>query len=119
MRAIYREYIKNPIKSLVKTRKEQIIIAEIGFDHITTATSFVEYVFEKYGFSRSCVWYNLKKLKKKGVVDFSEKCEAEAYKPLYLTKEGVSTLRAILSQNVASSGAMAAKPSGFGSPIPY
>ncbi|MDE1804926.1 MAG: hypothetical protein KGH59_04060 [Candidatus Micrarchaeota archaeon] len=96
----------------MRTRKEQVIIAEIGFDHITTATSFVEYLYEKYGFSRSCVWYNLKKLKKKGVLDFAEKCESEAYKPLYLTKEGVSTLRAILSQSVAQMG-VAAKPSGF------
>ena len=118
MRGIYREYIKNSIKSLVRTKKEQVIIAEIGFDHITTATSFVDYLYEKYGFSKSCVWYNLKKLKKKGVVDFSEKCESEANKPLYLTKEGVSTLRAVLSQNVAAAG-VAVKPSGFGSLTPY
>jgi len=113
MRGIYREYIKNSIKALVRTRKEQIILAEIGFDEISTATSFVEYLFEKYGFSRSCIWYNLKKLKHKGVLDFAEKCESEVNKPLFLTKEGVGTLRAILSRGVAAQG-VAPKPSGFG-----
>ncbi|MGI0141200.1 MAG: hypothetical protein ACREBF_00915 [Candidatus Micrarchaeales archaeon] len=114
MRGIYREYIKNSIQALVRTKKEQVIIAEIGFDEISTATSFVEYIYEKYGFSRSCTWYNLKKLKHKGVLDFAEKRESEANKPLYLTKQGVGTLRAILSRGVGAQG-VAPKPSGFGS----
>ncbi|MDE1825350.1 MAG: hypothetical protein KGH61_01740 [Candidatus Micrarchaeota archaeon] len=119
MRGIYREYIKNSIKPIVKTRKEQIIIAEIGFDEISTATSFVEYVYDKYGFSRSCIWYNLKKLKKRGVVDFAEKCESEANKPLYLTKEGVGTLRSVLVQNAASVRVAPKPTSGFGAISPY
>jgi DNA-binding HxlR family transcriptional regulator len=71
-------------------------MTEIGYDEIETATSFVEYLYEKYGFSKSCIWYNLKKLKKLNIVDFSEKAEIEpAHKPLSLTRKGVSLLRNI------------------------
>ncbi|MDE1855700.1 MAG: hypothetical protein KGH49_00465 [Candidatus Micrarchaeota archaeon] len=117
MRAIYREYTEQKPVAVVKRRKEQIIIAEIGFEEIATATSFVEYVYEKYGFSRSCIWYNLKKLKHRGVLDFAEKSESEVYKPLYLTDVGVGTLRAMLSHSAAAP--VAAQPSRVAPQIRY
>jgi predicted transcriptional regulator len=71
--------------------KAVLIISEIGYSQITTATSFVEYIYDKYGFSKSCVWYNLKKLKQVGLLDFTEKDDKG--KPLELTKNGISVLR--------------------------
>lgn len=71
--------------------KEVLLLAEIGLDEIATATSFVEYVCDKYGISKSGAWYCLKKLKKEGVVEFTEK--GEAYKPLSMTKQGVEVFR--------------------------
>lgn len=113
MRAqLYSVYLKNPVKILVNTRKEKLLLAEIGFDHITTATSFVDYISEKHGFSKSCIWYNLKKLKKMRVLDFAEK--GEPGKPLYLTREGVATLRGLLSSNsVAEQPLSSSAPSMF------
>jgi DNA-binding MarR family transcriptional regulator len=73
--------------------KEQIIIMEIGYEHIDSASAFVDYIYEEYGFSKSTVWYNLKKLKKKGVVSFAEKGESQ--KPLELTKEGIVLMRGL------------------------
>jgi hypothetical protein len=103
----YLGYIKNSVYSVganTKNRalstarflnvKGRVILTEIGYDQIITATSFVEYIYQKYGYSKSCVWYNLKKLKKVNVVDFSEKVD-NMPKPLSLTKSGVNTLRHI------------------------
>lgn len=116
MREIYREYIRNSFVHPAAAGKEEIILAEIGFDHVTTATSFVEYLAEKYRFSKSCIWYNLKKLKKGGVVDFAEK--GDAGKPLYLTRNGVDELRGILSRKampaMARISGMSRGSSGFG-----
>lgn len=71
--------------------KERLLMAEIGLDQIPSATSFVEYVSESYGLSASGVWYTLKKLKQKRVVDFTEK--GEGYKPLALTEVGKRVCR--------------------------
>ncbi len=71
--------------------KEVLLLAEIGLDEIATATSFVEYVCGKYGISKSGAWYCLKKLKKEGVVEFTEK--GEACKPLSMTKQGLEVFR--------------------------
>ncbi len=112
MREIYTEYIRNSIASPASFSKDEIILAEIGYDHITTATSFVEYLYEKYGFSKSSVWYNLKKLKKSAVVDFAEK--GDEGKPLCLTRKGVEILRTRLSQKAALTAGMGIEQSGFG-----
>jgi hypothetical protein len=71
--------------------KETLLLAEIGLDEIATATSFVEYVCDKYSISRSGAWYCLKKLKKEGVVEFTEK--GEEYRPLRMTEKGLETFR--------------------------
>ncbi len=77
-------------------------MTEIGYGQIDTATSFVEYMYDKYGFSRSCVWYNLKKLKMLGLLDFAER--AEIGKPLRLTERGIGTLRRRYTLGMAVSG---------------
>lgn len=75
------------------SEKEMIILSEIGLEDIPTATSFVEYISEKYAISPSGVWYTLKKLKEKRVVDFTERGRGEDYKPLSLTESGEDILR--------------------------
>jgi hypothetical protein len=80
--------------------KAVMIMAEIGLDEIATATSFIEYFCSKYGVSRSGAWYCLKKLKKAGLVAFTEK--GEQYVPLSLTDRGVELFR--------SFGSMAVRP---------
>lgn len=79
------------IKKIRFSEKEVILMAEIGLNEIPTATDFVEYASEQYGMSQSGIWYTLKKLKKEGMLDFTEK--GEAYKPLALTEGGMKVLR--------------------------
>jgi DNA-binding PadR family transcriptional regulator len=59
---------------------------EIGTDRIDTASSFVNYISEEYGFSKSSIWYNLNRLREMGLVEFANK--EEIGKPLNLTKAG-------------------------------
>jgi DNA-binding PadR family transcriptional regulator len=75
---------KNPI--------EQLIIIEIGHDSIDTANAFVEYLHEIYSLSRSSVWYNLKKLKASGVLNFADR-ESRGKIGLSLTRKGTEVLR--------------------------
>ncbi len=79
--------------------KEAIILSEIGLDQVPTATDFVEYLADKYNWSQSGIWYTLKKLKKGGLLSFTEK--GEEYKPLTLTEGGVTTLRNNMSASPA------------------
>jgi DNA-binding PadR family transcriptional regulator len=65
---------------------------EIGFDSMDSASGFVDYVSEEYGFSKSSVWYNLKRLKDFGLVEFANR--EEIGKPLCLTREGRGQLGA-------------------------
>jgi DNA-binding PadR family transcriptional regulator len=69
------------------------MLLEIGSDVIDTASSFVNYMSEAYGFSKSSVWYVLNRLKEKGVVDFASKDEIG--KGMALTKAGLDRLRTI------------------------
>ena len=71
------------------------LIMEIGFDEIATATSFIDYVSEKYGVSKSGLWYCLKKLKSAGLVEFTEK--GGSYAPLGLTLKGAELFRRLRS----------------------
>ncbi len=71
--------------------KELLILSELGLDQVPSATSFVEFISGRYGMSASGVWYTLKKLKRKRVVDFMEK--GEGYKPLSLTELGMGVFR--------------------------
>ncbi|MEM0200879.1 MAG: hypothetical protein QXD23_00545 [Candidatus Micrarchaeaceae archaeon] len=73
------------------TQKEILLLSEIGLDQIPAATSFVQYFSEMYNMSQSGIWYTLKKLKKRRVVDFTER--GEVYKPLSLTEEGIHIIR--------------------------
>ncbi|MGC8629007.1 MAG: hypothetical protein ACP5T4_02240 [Candidatus Micrarchaeia archaeon] len=76
------------------------IIFEIGFDEIGSATSFVEYFCERYGESKSTIWYRLKRLKERHIVDFSER--GEEPKPLSLTLVGRELFRQTFSRTVTS-----------------
>ena len=80
------------------SEKELILLSEIGLEDIPTATSFVEYISDKYGISASGVWYTLKKLKEKRVVDFTERVRGEEYKPLSLTAFGREIIRKKISE---------------------
>ncbi|MCL4364716.1 MAG: hypothetical protein M1569_03710 [Candidatus Marsarchaeota archaeon] len=73
------------------TDKELMLMYEIGLNLIPTATDFVDFISMKYEVSQSGIWYTLKKLKKEGIVDFTEK--GEEPKPLSLTDTGMKVIR--------------------------
>ncbi|VVB76682.1 Uncharacterised protein [uncultured archaeon] len=73
--------------------KAVTLIFEIGLDEVATATSFIDYVSDKYDVSKSGAWYCLKKLKKEGMVEFTEK--GESFKPLSLTPKGIEIFRSL------------------------
>ncbi len=73
------------------TDKELMLMYEIGLNLIPTATDFVDFISMKYEVSQSGIWYTLKKLKKEGIVDFTEK--GEEPKPLSLTEMGMKVIR--------------------------
>ena len=75
------------------SQRERLIVMEIGLDSIDSASAFVSYINESYGFSKSSVWYNLNRLKEKGAVDFATK--EEPGKQLMLTKAGVAEFRSM------------------------
>ncbi len=85
------EYSVNVEKVRRLSEKEVVLLAEIGLNEIPTATDFVEFAAEQYGMSQSGIWYTLKKLKKEGMLDFTER--GETYKPLTLTEGGMRVLR--------------------------
>lgn len=94
---IVRESSTN-LKPVLISEKELMLLSEIGLEDIPTATSFVEYISDKYGCSASGVWYTLKKLKEKRVVDFTERGRGEEDKPLSLTDYGRETIRRKISE---------------------
>ena len=77
-------------KDLRLSRREQLMLLEIGEDSIDTASGFVDYVREAYGFSKSSIWYCLNRLKEFGLVEFANR--EELGKPLRLTKQGLGEL---------------------------
>ncbi len=83
-------YTSVELKRFKLSRREQLILLEIGKDRIDTASSFVDYMQENYGFSKSSMWYCLNRMKEFGVAEFANK--AEHGKPLCLTKIGLSEL---------------------------
>ncbi|MDE1871015.1 MAG: hypothetical protein KGI06_02130 [Candidatus Micrarchaeota archaeon] len=89
MAQIYRvEFSKSKL-----SRREQLLMFEIDRDTIDTASSFVDYINEEYGFSKSSIWYCLNRLKDSGLLEFANKTEHG--KPLCLTKQGLSQLGTI------------------------
>ena len=85
------EYRKLKFKDLKLTRREQLLMLEIGRDMIDTASSFVDYIQEHYGFSKSSIWYCLNRLKETGFAQFANKLDQG--RPLSLTKVGLMSLR--------------------------
>lgn len=79
------------VSQLRVTDKELMLMYEIGLNLIPTATDFVDFISMKYEVSQSGIWYTLKKLKKEGIVDFTEK--GEGPKPLSLTDIGMKVIR--------------------------
>ncbi|MCL4373380.1 MAG: hypothetical protein M1360_00510 [Candidatus Marsarchaeota archaeon] len=80
------------------SRREQLLVIEIGRDKIDAASKFVDYINEAYGISKSSAWYLLNKLKEKGIVDFASK--SEIGKPLYLTRAGLAELSGVERQSL-------------------
>ncbi len=87
--------VENNRKKMLNKR-EQLIIFEIGYDEITSASSFVEYISNIYRFSKSSVWYSLNHLKAKNIVYFATKDHPG--QTLVLTKFGVTELNHIKNQ---------------------
>ncbi len=78
---------------LMLTKREQLIMLEIGLDGISSASSFVEYMEESYRISRSSVWYALKRLKERNLIDFATRDEVG--KSLGLTRHGRDALQVV------------------------
>ena len=56
--------------------KEKLILDEISKNNGNHCiTSFVSIICEKYGFSKTCVWYNLRKMKDSGLIVFGNSNE--------------------------------------------
>ena len=70
--------------------REQLIVLEINNDTIYSASSFVDYLCNSYGFSKSSIWYNLNRLREKSILDFATKDDPG--RPLELTKLGLTEL---------------------------
>ena len=83
-------YSRVEYKKFKLGRREQLIMLEIGRDLIDTASSFVDYMRENYGFSKSSTWYCLNRLKVNSLIGFANK--AEQGKPLCLTRSGLGEL---------------------------
>ncbi len=96
MHAIYPEYGKK-MEEQARDEKTCVVLSEIGYEHMTSATSFVLYIHDKYDISESTVWYTLKKLKRQGLLEFGSRGEG---KPLELTRAGVSAFRSIIAVRV-------------------
>ncbi len=75
------------------SRREQLIMLEIGVDSISSASSFVEYMEESYSISKSSLWYTLKRLKERNLIDFATKDEPG--KSLVLTQQGRNCLSVV------------------------
>lgn len=77
-------------KPLAVSGREKLVLIEIGEDIINSASSFVDYMSEEYGISKSSVWYNLNCLKEKGLIRFADRQHAGV--PLKLTQLGSQIL---------------------------
>ncbi len=86
-------------KEALLSQREQLMILEIDRDVIDSASSFVDYISDEYGISKSSVWYNLNCLKEKGVIDFADK--QHMGEPLMLTKKGTEQLGALAGRRSA------------------
>ena len=108
--------ITTRVEKLLKlSRREQLILLEIGYDAIDSASAFVGYMNEEYGFSKSSLWYNLKRLKERHLLDFATK--EEPGKTLVLTRQGAEQLRALVASGMRIEDvAFLPSPAGSASP---
>ena len=98
--------VQRPAKQLGV--RERLILLEIGTDKIDSASAFVSYLSESYGFSKSSVWYNLNRLKEIGMLEFATKDEPG--KLLSLTYAGLKELRRLAQEGVRLEDFEAAAP---------
>jgi biotin operon repressor len=83
-------YSRAIAKEVALGKREQLLVLEMDRDVIDSASSFVDYISDEYGISKSSVWYNLNCLKEKGVVSFADRLHQG--EPLMLSKKGVEQL---------------------------
>ena len=83
-------YSRAIAKEVALGKREQLLVLEIDRDVIDSASSFVDYISDEYGISKSSVWYNLNCLKEKGVVSFADRLHPG--EPLMLSRKGVEQL---------------------------
>ena len=89
-------YSRALAKEAALSIREQLLVLEIDRDAIDSASSFVDYISDEYGISKSSVWYNLNCLKEKGVITFADRQHQGV--PLMLTRKGVEQLTAVAMQ---------------------
>ena len=53
------------------TEKEKIILGEAA-ENSTNVTKLVFHIAKNHGFSKTCIWYNLRKLKEDGLLVFGD-----------------------------------------------
>lgn len=80
------------------SKREQLVLLEIDIDKIDSASGFVDYMRSSYGFSKSSLWYNLNRLKEKGMLDFASREEPGKF--LALTRQGLRTLEELWRSGV-------------------
>jgi len=57
-------------------KKEKLILREMCHNNGNhCVTRFVSFISDKYGFSKTCVWYNLRKMKDSGLIVFGNSNE--------------------------------------------
>jgi DNA-binding PadR family transcriptional regulator len=95
---VYVAHVNTRLNENRLSRREQLLVLEIGRDRIDTASSFVDYINGAYGFSKSSAWYCLNKLKEQGFVEFASR--EELGKPLLLTKAGAQELCSVEKSKV-------------------
>ncbi len=78
------------LEKIKLSERELLVVSEIGSDMIDSASKFVDYMSDVFGFSKSSVWYTLNRLKERGILDFASRFEVG--KPLVLTDEGRARL---------------------------
>jgi DNA-binding PadR family transcriptional regulator len=80
------------------SRREQLLLLEIGRDGADSASGFVGYMSDVYRFSKSSLWYNLKRMKDKGILDFASR--EQPGKALALTRHGLRMLERLARSGI-------------------
>jgi len=56
-------------------KKEKLILREMRNNGNHCITKFVSFMCNKYGFSKTCIWYNLRKMREDGLIIFGDSKE--------------------------------------------